>query len=119
MGMFDVKKFNDRNGWTISDLSWKVFGKDKTSTVGMWSSGDSSPRYESICKLIMLGATAEELFGKECAEQLFMNSFGGSLPPIPPGHDTPDWRAGMVEALKTLQKEGLIKEIVINEKDGQ
>lgn len=117
--MFDVKKFIDRKGWTISDLSKLVFGKDKTSTVGMWSSGDSSPRYDSVCRLIRLGATAEELFGKECADILFRNSFGGALPPVPPGQDTPDWRSGMVSALAALQKEGYIKEIVIKEKDGE
>lgn len=117
--MFDVKKFIDRHGWTIKDLAARLFDKGGESRVGMWSSGESNPRYDAVCKLIMLGATAEELFGKEYAEILFRNSFGGALPPIPPGRDTPDWKSGMLKALSELQKEGCIKEIVINEKDGQ
>lgn len=63
--MFDVTKFNDRMGWTIRDLASRLFEKGGDSRVGMWKTGDSSPRYDAILKLIKLGATAEELFGRE------------------------------------------------------
>lgn len=72
--MFDVKKFNDRQGWTIKDLANRLFENGGESRVGMWKSGDSNPRYETILKLIKLGATAEELFGREYAEILLGNS---------------------------------------------
>lgn len=72
--MFDVTKFNDRNGWTIKDLARRLFDKGGESRVGMWSSGDSNPRYESILKLIDLGATAQELFGEELGSKLVQNS---------------------------------------------
>ena len=79
--MFDVTKFNNRKGWTIKDLAHRLFDKGGESRVGMWKSGDSNPRYEAILKLISLGATAEELFGKEYAEKLIATSSAWPLPP--------------------------------------
>ena len=72
--MFDVTKFNNRNGWTIKDLASRLFEKGGESRVGMWKTGDSNPRYESILKLIELGVTAEELFGQPYADILIRNS---------------------------------------------
>lgn len=50
----------------------------------MWSSGKTSPPYSAIIRLIELGVTLEELFGKEHADILLRNgnysqkdSFGG------------------------------------------
>lgn len=77
--MFDVTSFIDRNGWTIEDLANRLFDKGGTSRVGMWKSGDSSPRYAQILKIIELGATAEELFGKEHAEILLKNSSSSKI----------------------------------------
>jgi len=120
--MFDVKKFNDRQGWTIKDLANRLFENGGESRVGMWKSGDSNPRYETILKLIKLGATAEELFGREYAEILLGNSAASPLPPIPPGMDSPEWRQGMLEALTDLQRRGYIRDVVVEgvekEKDG-
>lgn len=72
--MFDVTKFNNRHGWTIKDLAHRLFESGGESRVGMWKTGDSNPRYEAILKLIELGATAEELFGKHYADILIENS---------------------------------------------
>lgn len=123
--MFDVTKFNDRMGWTIKDLASRLFEKGGESRVGMWKTGDSSPRYDAILKLIKLGATAEELFGREYADILLANSGAangsGSLPPIPPGMDSPVWREGMLSCLQELQRQGYIRDVVVdpgNKKDG-
>ena len=72
--MFDVSKFIDRKGWTIKDLASRLFDKGGVSRVGMWSTGDSNPRYSAILKLIELGVTAEELFGQPYADILLKNS---------------------------------------------
>lgn len=99
--MFDVTKFNNRKGWTIKDLAHRLFDKGGESRVGMWKSGDSNPRYEAILKLISLGATAEELFGKEYAEKLIANS---SALPLPPEiANDPDFLAGQNQAFKDIE----------------
>lgn len=72
--MFDVTSFIDRKGWTLADLASRLFESGGRSRVGMWKSGESSPRYAAILQLIDLGATATELFGKEYAEKLMKNS---------------------------------------------
>lgn len=101
--MFDVTRFIDRKNWTIEELAKKLFEKGGTSRVGMWKTGDSNPRYDAIIKLIHLGATAEELFGKECADRLLQNSVG--LPPqLPPEiANAPDFLAGQNQALKDIE----------------
>ena len=117
--MFDVTKFNERKGWTIRDLARNLFGKGGESRVGMWKSGESNPRYEQILELIRLGATAEELFGNECASILLKNSSASNLPAIPSGFDTPEFRDGVKAALADLQKMGVIMDIGAKEKDGR
>lgn len=93
--MFDVTKFNDRNGWTIKDLARRLFDKGGESRVGMWSSGDSNPRYESILKLIDLGATAQELFGEELGSKLIQNSIAV---PAEFAND-PDFQKGLQQSI--------------------
>lgn len=100
--MFDVTKFNNRNGWTIKDLARRLFDKGGESRVGMWSSGDSNPRYEAILKLINLGATAEELFGKDYADKLLANSFAMLQPP-PEFANDPEHAAGLNQGLKDIE----------------
>lgn len=46
----------------------------KMGLVAAWSSRRALPSYESMCKLIAAGMTAEELFGPELAAKLFENS---------------------------------------------
>ena len=101
--MFDFTRFIDRKNCTIEELAKKLFEKGGTSRVGMWKTGDSNPRYDAIIKLIHLGATAEELFGKECADRLLQNSVG--LPPqLPPEiANNPDFLAGQNQALKDIE----------------
>ena len=101
--MFDVTRFIDRKNWTIEELAKKLFEKGGTSRVGMWKTGDSNPRYDAIIKLIHLGATAEELFGKECADRLLQNSVG--LPPqLPPEiANAPERAAGLEWGLKDIE----------------
>ena len=94
--MFDVTKFNDRNGWTIKDLARRLFDKGGESRVGMWSSGDSNPRYESILKLIDLGATAQELFGEELGTKLIQNSI--AVPPAGLAND-PEFQKGLQQSI--------------------
>lgn len=101
--MFDVTRFIDRKNWTIEELAKKLFEKGGTSRVGMWKTGDSNPRYDAIIKLIHLGATAEELFGKECADRLLQNSSSGPLQLPPELACNPEFIAGQNQALKDIE----------------
>lgn len=109
--MFDVTRFLDRKKWTIADLASRLFDKGGSSRVGMWKTGDSNPRYAEIIKLIELGATAEELFGKEAAETLNKNS--SELNRVAENSDifnTPEFQDGMKKAIEDMMKlKGLIK----------
>ena len=112
--MLDVTKFNDRNGWTIKDLARRLFDKGGESRVGMWSSGDSNPRYESILKLIDLGATAQELFGEELGSKLVQNSTTIDEMRLPPKMvellKHPEFVAGIEKALADVEakKKGIV-----------
>lgn len=70
--MFDCTSFLRRMGWVQKDLAERL--EIGTSTVGMWCIGKSTPTHPVIEKLIELGATSEELFGKEYADKLMKNS---------------------------------------------
>lgn len=107
--MFDVTSFINRKHWTIEDLANQLFESGGRSRVGMWKSGGSSPRYAAILKLIDLGVTAEELFGKEYAEKLWKNSAGVNQETAPDIFDTPEFQEGVAKALKDLKARGLIK----------
>ena len=100
--MFDVTKFIERNNWTIEDLAARLFGKGGKSRVGMWKTGDSTPRYAQILALIDLGVTAEELFGKEHADKLLQNS--SVLPQLPSEiTNDPGFTIGQKKALKDIE----------------
>lgn len=101
--MFDVTRFIDRKNWTIEELAKKLFEKGGTSRVGMWKTGDSNPRYDAIIKLIHLGVTAEELFGKECGDELLKNSSSGPLQLPPELACNPEFIAGQNQALKDIE----------------
>ena len=96
---FYVTRFIDRKNWTIEELAKKLFEKGGTSRVGMWKTGDSNPRYDAIIKLIHLGATAEELFGKECADELLQNSVGLPLQLPPEIANDPDFQKGLQQSI--------------------
>ena len=44
------------------------------SLVSSWAANRAVPSYDSLCKLIEAGMTADELFGKELAAKLIANS---------------------------------------------
>lgn len=69
--MFDCNSFLNRKGWVQRDLSEKLGCSQ--SAIAMWASGRTSPPYAVILQLIELGATADELFGKEYSEKLLKN----------------------------------------------
>ena len=96
--MFDVSSFIDRKRWTIADLANQLFESGGRSRVGMWKSGESSPRYAAILKLIDLGVTAEELFGKEYAEKLWKNSAALKSGDASDMFNSPEFREGMANA---------------------
>lgn len=70
--MFDCSNFLKRKRWDQTTLAKKLGCTQ--SAVSMWSCGSSTPTYEMVLKLIGLGATAEELFGKNYSEVLVRNS---------------------------------------------
>lgn len=51
------------------------------SLVSSWASCRAVPSYDSLCKLIEAGMSAEELFGAEMASKLYSNSVSNSEKP--------------------------------------
>ncbi len=76
---FDFNHFMNRKQLKQKDAA-SLIGVS-SGLVGMWASNKAVPSYEKIVKLIDNGATAEELFGKECADKLLQNSSGLSQHP--------------------------------------
>ena len=66
--MFYGKKFMDRMGWGQQDIADRLGCAQ--SRVSDLNSGSRDPKYSELLKLIDLGITLEELFGKEAAEKL-------------------------------------------------
>ena len=77
---FDFNHFMNRKQLKQKDAA-SLIGVS-CGLVGMWASNKAVPSYEKIVRLIDNGATAEELFGKECADKLLQNSSG--LSQFPP-----------------------------------
>ena len=98
---FDFNHFMNRKKLKQKDAA-SLIGVS-SGLVGMWASNKAVPSYEKIVKLIDNGATAEELFGKECADRLLQNSVG--LPPqLPPEiANDPDFLAGHNQALEDIE----------------
>ena len=70
--MFDCTAFLRRKGWRQKDLAERL--NIRTSTVGMWCIGSSTPSYEVIRQLFMLGITPRELFG-ECIDDILKRQY--------------------------------------------
>lgn len=102
--MFDCTAFLRRKGWRQKDLAERL--NIRTSTVGMWCIGSSTPSYEVIRQLFMLGITPRELFGEEIDDVL--KAYYANSPTVPPSFDTPEFREGVAKALEDLKAKGLI-----------
>lgn len=115
----DISSFRQRLGLSQAQLAEKL--GLATGSVGNLCSNTKKPSYEVIERLFMLGARIDEVFSPEVQAEVLKNC-GASLPPIPPGMDSPEWRRGMLEALADLQRMGYIKDVVVEgvekEKDG-
>ena len=97
--MFDCNSFINRKGWKQRELAQRL--NIGTSTVGMWCTGQSTPSYGVILKLIELGMTMEELFGVEYSGMLMKNSetspeVAGSI------FDSPEFRASIEKILQEI-----------------
>ena len=68
-----IKEFHNRIRLTQKQLAEKL--SCSQSLVAGWDKGKRYPTYENLCKLIDLGITAEELFGKELAQKLIDRSY--------------------------------------------
>jgi transcriptional regulator with XRE-family HTH domain len=72
--MMDIKTFLNRKSLTKAALC-RLLGIDpKSSILSSYEKGRSNPSYEICEKLIPLGASAQELFGKELGDMLVSNS---------------------------------------------
>lgn len=61
--MLKIQEFIERMGMKGHEDLAKRIGVKK-GTVSSWSSGDRTPTYDMCVKLLELGMTVEELFGK-------------------------------------------------------
>ena len=61
--MLKIQDFIERMGFKGHEDLAKKLGVKK-GTVSSWSSGDRTPTYDMCQKLLELGMTVEELFGK-------------------------------------------------------
>lgn len=96
---FDFSHFMNRKLWKQKDAA-SIIGVSG-GLVGMWASNKAVPSYEKIVKLIDNGISAEELFGKELAEKLILNSSAISL--SSKIANDPETSAGQQQALKDIE----------------
>lgn len=100
--MMDMKSFLNRMGMTKAELCRRLGIDPKSSVVGAYEKGRSNPSFEICEKLIPLGITAQELFGKKLGDTLVGNS--SVMPSLPPEiANDPDFLAGQNQALKDVE----------------
>lgn len=113
----DITSFRHRVGLSQAELAEKL--ELATGSVGNLCSGTKRPSYEVIEKLFLNGARLDEVFSPEIQKVVLRNCGAGELPAAPAAFDSPEFLEGMLEALSDLQRKGYIKEVVVNEKDGE
>lgn len=101
----DLNAFKVRKGWTQAEMGAAL--GIATSSVGGYCSGVRKPSYEIVEKLLLLGATLEEVFSREVQDAVFKN-VAGPVSPNPAVYDTPEFREGVARALEDLKAKGYI-----------
>ncbi len=95
----DMKSFLNRMGMTKAELCRRLGIDPKSSVVGAYEKGRSNPSFEICEKLIPLGITAQELFGKKLGDTLVSNS--SVMPSLPPEiANNPEFAVSLDQALK-------------------
>lgn len=102
--IFDFDGFIARTGRKRKGVASELGLKE--STVGNWCTGTSTPNYATIVKLVQLGMTAQELFGKELGNLLVENSC--NVAQIPPKFDTPEFRRGLERVIADMKANGIL-----------
>lgn len=106
----DIKAFLDRTNRSKADLLRELGLDPKSSLISAYISGRSRPSFDVVDKLIELGITAEELFGKEHADILIRNSTTINPGAFPKKlFDTPEFKEEVAKALAELNAEGKIR----------
>lgn len=67
--MVDIKSFIDRKHMSKADLARALDIDPKTSVISAYEKGRAGPSYSVCKKLLVLGMSVQELFGKEVAEK--------------------------------------------------
>ena len=62
--VIDLKSYLNRTGFSKADLCRKLGLDAKSSLLSSYEKGRSDPSYDMCVKLLQLGMTVEELFGK-------------------------------------------------------
>lgn len=96
----DLMRFLRRTGMTQRELALKM--GCSSGLVGAWSSGSGVPSYEKIIKLLLVGMSIEEMFGKDIAEKTQV--FSEQTKELPSTTDHDRFVAGVKEALAELAK---------------
>ena len=94
-----MKSYLNRTGFSKADLCRKLGLDAKSSLLSSYEKGRSDPSYDMCVKLLQLGMTVEELFGKECADRLLQNSVGLPLQLPPEIANDPDFQKGLQQSI--------------------
>ena len=104
----DIKGFLERTGKKQRELSLNLGVSQPT--ISSWAKG-KRPSFEVIDKMLKLGFTIEEIFGKETANANANSELQAKkriFETIPPAFDTPEFRAGVAQAVKDMKERGLL-----------
>ena len=92
------------SGLTLEAIA-ELSGISDAKNLGKWAQdkgkGGSRPNYNALIRLIENGVTVKTLFGVEPKEKKVLDA-------VPEEFDTPEFRDGVLRAIKEMKEKGLL-----------